>query len=371
MVENYFIMDMKKLVFALFVLLSMGGFAQKSSYVINGQFKKGAKVFLYDYATERVLDSLVMNRGAFVMKGEVDAPRMAMLVATDGENRAMLDVVLEGGKIYADLASDSLSGTVLNERLHRYSLSLNSAKYEAELEKYYRAYMEAQNAEDKEKAEVGYDKTDVRRKRQALKSADALYAENKDNVLGAHALTEAAKTGLVDMEGLNKRLAGAASMVANYPPLVTVMKRLANLEATAVGKHYTDFPCLNYQTGEMGTLGDLIHDRVALVDFWASWCGPCRQEIKENLIRIWDEYKDKNFVLVGLDVWDKPERHKQALQQLGITYPQAIDETKNATDLYGVEGIPHIMLISAQGVILARDLRGDDIEVAVKKALGL
>lgn len=364
---------MKKILFSLFVLLSMGSVAQ--NYTINGRVDgkeyKGAKVYLYDAVARQYLDSTVVGKGAFALKGTVDEPKMAVLLAKAGDASASLQIVLEPGKIYADLITDSLSGTALNDRLHRYNQSLRGAWYRAELQKYYKAYMEATTAEDKDKAEAAYDKTEAKRLKQVVKSADALYAENKENILGAYAMAEVAETGEVDLEGLNKRLKGATRQVVEYAPLVSVMKRMAHLEATAVGKQFTDFECLNYETGEMGTLGDLIMGKVALVDFWASWCSPCRQEIKENLIRIWEEYKDQNFVLVGVDVWDKPERHKQALQQLGITYPQVIDDTKNSTELYGVEGIPHIMLISPKGIILARDLRGAAIEEAVRKALGL
>ena len=70
-----------------------------------------------------------------------------------------------------------------------------------------------------------------------------------------------------------------------------------------------------------------------------------------------------------MDVWDKIPDHKNAVENLGITYPQLIDTTKVATEKYGIKGIPMILLIDQQGTIVKRNLRGDDIEVAVKEAL--
>ena len=139
------------------------------------------------------------------------------------------------------------------------------------------------------------------------------------------------------------------------------------LNMSTVSKHNTTqiscSLCGNYLAAK--TIGIKKWKQSGMIDM-----SMCKKNIID-LILIWEEYKGQNFVLVGVDVWDKPERHKQALQQLGITYPQVIDDTKNSTELYGVEGIPHIMLISSKGIILARDLRGAAIEEAVRKALGL
>ena len=120
---------------------------------------------------------------------------------------------------------------------------------------------------------------------------------------------------------------------------------------------------------------DLVDGRVALVDFYASWCPPCRAEIKDNLVPLWAKYKDRGLVIVGLNVWERGDRakreaaHQKVMADLGITYPQLVDSTSVATDVYGVRGIPQILLIGKDGTILARDLRGAAIEEAIVNAL--
>ena len=103
-----------------------------------------------------------------------------------------------------------------------------------------------------------------------------------------------------------------------------------------------------------------------LVDFWASWCGPCRQETPV-VAKAYEKYKDKGLEVLGLFVWDKAKNLGKAVKDLNITWPQIIDSNDVVRDLYGVQGIPHIILIGPDGTILARDLRGDAIEIEIAK----
>ena len=90
---------------------------------------------------------------------------------------------------------------------------------------------------------------------------------------------------------------------------------------------------------------------------------------------LWKKYRNKGLVIVGLNVWERGDAearkaaHEQVMSDLGITYPQLVDSTLTATDTYGVNGIPEIMLIGPDGTILARGLRGTAIEEAIKEAL--
>ena len=105
-----------------------------------------------------------------------------------------------------------------------------------------------------------------------------------------------------------------------------------------------------------------------MIDFWASWCGPCRAEIP-NIAEMHKKYADKGVVVIGLNVWDKPDAQRKTIETMNMTWLQLADTTKVATDTYGVNGIPQIMLIGKDGTILARDLRGEAIEVAIVEAL--
>lgn len=129
---------------------------------------------------------------------------------------------------------------------------------------------------------------------------------------------------------------------------------------TDEGKMFTDFEA-EYE-GKIQKLSDYVgKGNYVLVDFWASWCGPCRAEIP-NLIAAYNKYKAKGLVVLGVATWDKPEDTLKAIEEDKIPYPQIMNAQKAGSDAYGIEGIPQIILFGPDGTIVARDLRGEAIE---------
>ena len=105
-----------------------------------------------------------------------------------------------------------------------------------------------------------------------------------------------------------------------------------------------------------------------LVDFWASWCGPCRAEIP-NVVAVFEKYRDKGLVVIGVPVNDMVDATKKAMQDLGIHYPQVLDPSMRLAEQFGIVGIPHIILFDPEGNMVAKGLREDQIEEAVSKVL--
>ena len=134
------------------------------------------------------------------------------------------------------------------------------------------------------------------------------------------------------------------------------------------GDKFTDF-AVEYE-GKTTRFSDYVgKGHYVLVDFWASWCGPCRGEIP-NLIAAFNKYKEKGLLVLGVAAWDKPEDTKKAIAEEQIPYPQIINSQRIATDAYGISGIPEIILFAPDGTILARGLRGANIEKKLAEVLG-
>jgi len=191
---------------------------------------------------------------------------------------------------------------------------------------------------------------------------------NKDNVLGAFLLLTSPIARNPDL--LDSLFEQSGDIVRSYKPLQTIIETNAKRRLTAAGMPFIDFTIENgNRNGSKASFSDYVgKGKYVLVDFWASWCGPCIAELPV-LIEIYNKHKGDKFELLGVAVWDKREDTLLSIENHKTTWPQIIDAGSIPTDLYGINSIPQIILFAPDGTIVARDLRGNGMKAKIAEVM--
>ena len=323
----------------------------------NGQW-----VYLYKPSGQGASDSVQIANGRFTLERAVaEDGLIAHLVIPRSYN---LSFIPEEGIIKADLAAIAATGTALND-LHAQKAKAREA-LETETRGRLKAIRADKNLDDKAKEEA-QEKIVNEFYGKIKPLAEADLKEHSNDAIGLIALQT-----LLGMEDVNVAKAEALLQQAGdrlraEESITKMVARLRRVEATQAGAQFVDFEGVD-DANKAVRLSDYVgKGHYVLVDFWASWCGPCRREIA-HLKKVRDAYTDKGLVILGTVVWDEMEDHLKAMKELEITWPQIFNKTE-ATELYGIAGIPQIILFDPAGKIVARDLRGEEINKLLDKAL--
>lgn len=140
------------------------------------------------------------------------------------------------------------------------------------------------------------------------------------------------------------------------------LKRYIDLsKATNEGSNYTDVKGLDPKGQEVYLKNYVSNDKYVLIDFWASWCKPCMQEMP-NLAKLYNEYNKKGFEIVGISLDDDKNAWLKAIKDNNMSWPQMIDSDDSASTSYVVQSIPYTVLIDKEGKIIAKGLTGANLE---------
>ena len=374
---------MKKLISLLLAAAPVIAFAQEN-FTIKGQLAPTttAKTAFLSYRNGEKLvnDSAAVSGGAFTFSGQVTDITMARLsvnypgTVDPKKKKDMTTVYLVNGTTTVtsadSLAKATIKGTKVNEDAQDFA-------------QFMKPVTDARNALYAEY----YAASDDKRKSKEFEE----YIDKKDDSLST-VETKQDSLYILSHSDSYMSLQALRSMGGSYPEYAKLQPKFdklsASLRASKAGVKYQDY--LNklkaVQIGKIApdfaqadTNGNMVklssfRGKYVLLDFWASWCGPCRAE-NPNVVKAYNNFKGKNFTIlsVSLDQPGKKENWMNAIHKDGLTWNHVSDLkfwNNEVAQLYAVQAIPQNLLIDPNGKIIAKDLRGEDLEKKLAEIFG-
>ncbi len=324
---------MRKIAFISTILLLLASCSKgyKVTVTFPDDSNNGETAFLTNYDTGDTLLSATVENKACTFEGKADKGFFARLLV--GGQR--YGFIVEPGDVQLNIEEGNAISP-LNDKMKAWGLEMQKLADDTTLTE---AESEARYAEGLKK----------------------FYEDNKDNAIGPWAFCNYLMYKDFTEAEIDEMLKTAPAEYAQLKRVEKAKNAARQLAITAEGKKFTDFE-VKAEDGSVQKLSDYVgKGKITLVDFWASWCGPCRAEIPK-LQALKAKYGDK-FDVLGVAVWDNPDDTRKAMQQMNITWPVIIgtEQLNEPTDLYGIKGIPHIIIFGPDGTILSRGLMGDDL----------
>jgi peroxiredoxin len=367
------------------ILFSCNDKADKGSFTLTGEIKASPdqKIYLEElyFSTKQpeVLDTGEIKNGKFSLAAIAPEEGLYRIRTEEGANAIFIN---EGSKIdFAGVAisQQPLSGTFsspANSSLkklmqHMDSISLLIANKNRLLDEFTKA-----GVKETDSTFVAISEDLISLKINFTKYSFAYADSAKSPIVSLFAAT------MAPIE-LGEFEAPLTKLVKRFPKHKGIAEALAYIKSQAVQPQTQTQPVAKPTVGDMApelTMNDIndkpfslsqLRGKYVLIDFWASWCGPCRGE-NPNLVAAYNQFKNKNFTVLGVSLDENKQAWMDAIKEDKLTWQQISDLKKwssAAVPLYGLDGIPYNVLIDPQGKIIATDLRENALQIKLAEVL--
>jgi len=337
--------------FLLFILISPGIFAQKTTVTGNITGLKGEVVFSFLEKS----DTVKVTKGIFNWTANLPGPMKVYMVT---EMNYVIIFADNGDKIEITGSVDSMQ-----------SLNITGSKLEDEAEAYYAStqdlqdklidlYQQNNKAKEDEKSVLEQKIDQLNKERDLI--ANKYIAEHPDSYFSLSLVSDRSIIG--DYEDVKPLYDELDNTVKNSITGRKLGERLNLLKHSKIGE-----PVLNFTQNNINDKPVNMADfrgKYVLLDFWASWCHPCRQE-NPNVLKAYNKFREKGFTVISVSLDDSKAKWEKAVKEDKLPWPQVSDLKgfKNeVSSYYGIQAIPQCLLISPDGKIIAKNLRGEELQ---------